>query len=138
MGLFHGFKRKNNRLTWGESVQALNSGKISLQDFVNMNASRPLYYSTPAGENQEGQMTFWLLYNEELDTHFYPAFSSKKLCHDSFTSAGRKNFILIKGTLESALSSLDTDPILAKAGLMIEDENGKLAIPPQTRVRKKF
>lgn len=67
---------------------------------------------------------------------FYPTFLSKGLCYRSLSSAGRKDFIVIEGTLESALSSLDTSPILEEAGLMIKDENGQLAIPPQIRVHK--
>lgn len=135
MGLFDKLK-KTNKLTWDKSIQALNSDKISLQDFINKNASHPLYYSTPAGENQEGKMTLWLIYNEKLNMSFYPTFLSKELCYRSLSSAGRKDFIIIEGTLESALSSLDTSPILEEVGLMIEDENGQLAIPPQIRVHK--
>lgn len=136
MGLFDKFK-KTDKLTWEESIQALNSGKISLQDFVNMNASHTLYYSTPAGENKDGKMTLWLIHNEELNMSFYPTFLSEELCYESLSSAGRKGFIIIKGTLESVLSSLDINPVLEKTGLMIIGKDGKLAIPPQTRVHKR-
>lgn len=136
MGLFDKFK-KTNKLTWDESIRALKSDKISLQDFVNMNASQPLYYSTPAGENQEGKMTLWLIHNEKLNMSFYPAFLSEELCRETLSSAGRKNFIIIKGTLESVLSSLDINPVLEKSGLVIQGEDGNFAIPPQIRVQKR-
>ncbi len=135
MGLFNIFKRSSTP-SWAESVQALHADKISLQKFINIHAKHPLFYSTPAGENSEGQMTLWLLHDTKLDICFYPAFLSKELCYTSLSSAGRKDFIIIKGTLETVLSSLDTDPILAKAGLLIQDEHGELAIPPQMRVEK--
>ncbi|MBR2406628.1 MAG: hypothetical protein IKB04_06305 [Clostridia bacterium] len=135
MGLFDMFK-KNSKLSWAESIQVLNDNKISLQEFINMNAQHPLFYSTPAGENSEGQVTLWLLNHAKLNMSFYPTFLSKEYCYKSLSSAGRKNFIIIEGTLESALSSLDTSPVLANVGLLIQDENGQLAIPPQMRVQK--
>lgn len=124
------------KLSWVESIQALNEDKISLQEFINMNAQHPLFYSTPAGENSEEQVTLWLLNHTKLNMRFYPTFLSKEYCYKSLSSAGRKNFIIIEGTLESALSSLDTSPVLADAGLLIQDENGQLAIPPKMRVQK--
>lgn len=136
MGLFDKFK-KTNKLTWDESVQALKNGKISLQDFINMNAAHPLYYSTPAGENREGKMTLWLTYDKERNMTFYPTFLSEELCRESLSSAGRQAFIIIKGTLESALSSLDTTPTLEKVGLMIMGKDGCfVGIPPKVRACK--
>lgn len=142
MGLFNIFKKKNNapeeppKLSWEESIKLLNEDKISLQEFININAGLPVYYSTPIGENNEGQPILWLIKIDEPRMDFYPAFLSKELCYEHFTSAGRKDFLVIEGNLKSALSSLDTSAVLKRAGLMLFDKNGRLAIPPRMRVRK--
>ena len=148
MGLFDFLKKKetsktpqneqplNHQEIWKNSIIKLNNDELSLQEFININSNMPLYYSTPAGENAEGQTQLWLLNNSKLNMQFYPTFMSRELCYNSLSSAGRKNFIIIEGTIESALSSLDTNPVLEKVGLMIQDTSGQLAIPPKLRVQK--
>ena len=116
-------------MTWEQSVRALNNDGISLQNFIRINASRPLYYSTPTGENQEGKEVVWLRNHPEQNKSLYPVFTTRELCHQSFANAGRKNFIIIEGTLESALASLDSHPALKSLGLLVEDENGCFPIP---------
>lgn len=128
--------QNENILTWEQSIEALNNEKITLQDFINMNASHTLYYSTPVGENAEGKTVMWIINNSRLNMSFYPTFMSRELCQETLSSAGRRNFIIIEGTLESALNSLDTNPILQNAGLLIQDANGRLAIPHKMRVIK--
>ena len=135
MSLFDIFKKKPV-YSWEQSLEALNNDTISLQEFINRNASHPLYYSTPVGENREGKPTVWLLCSDKSDMPFYPTFLSKDLCYQSLTSAGRKDFLIIQGTLESALSSLDTSPLLKEVGLLIQGSDGQLAIPPNMRVQK--
>lgn len=44
--------------------------------------------------------------------------------------------MIIEGTLKTALSSLDSSPVLEKVGLVIQDEKGRLTIPPKMRVQK--
>jgi len=128
--------QNENILTWEQSIDALNNERITLQDFINMNASHTLYYSTPVGENKDGKTIMWLINNSRLNMSFYPTFMTRELCQETLSAAGRINFIIIEGTLESALSSLDTNPILQNAGLLIQDTNGRLAIPPKMRVGK--
>ena len=128
--------KKKSQITWEESILSLNSEEITLQEFINMNASHPLYYSTPAGENKDGKTVLWLLNNKELNMNFYPVYTSESLCMQSLTSLGRVNFIIIKGTLESALAALDTNSVLRSAGLLIQDGKGRLPIPPKMRVQK--
>ena len=127
-------KQEENKLSWEESIQALNEDRISLQEFININADHPLFYSTPAGENKDGKMVLWLVNIQKLNMNFYPAFLSADFCQKSLSEAGRRNFMIIEGTLESALSSLDSSPALKQAGLIIQEERGRLTIPPGMRV----
>lgn len=127
-------KQEENKLSWEESIQALNEDRISLQEFININADHPLFYSTPAGENKDGKMVLWLVNIQKLNMNFYPAFLSADFCQKSLSEAGRRNFMIIEGTLESALSSLDSSPALSQAGLIIQEERGRLTIPPGMRV----
>ncbi|MBQ8789685.1 MAG: hypothetical protein IJZ51_00055 [Ruminiclostridium sp.] len=127
-------KQEENKLSWEESIQALNEDRITLQEFININADHPLFYSTPAGENKDGKMVLWLVNIPKLNMNFYPAFLSADFCRKSLSEAGRRNFMIIEGTLESALSSLDSSPALKQAGLIIQEERGRLTIPPGMRV----
>lgn len=127
-------KQEENKLSWEESIQALNEDRITLQEFININADHPLFYSTPAGENKDGKMVLWLVNIPKLNMNFYPAFLSADFCQKSLSEAGRRNFMIIEGTLESALSSLDSSPALKQAGLIIQEERGRLTIPPGMRV----
>lgn len=136
MGLFDIFKKKTKTLSWEESIKALNSDKITLQEFINMNAKLPLYYSTPVGENEEGKPVLWLTSYPNLDIAFYPTFLSVEECYSFFNSAGRKSFLVFEGTLEAALNALDSTPLLQTAGLVIRDGKGQLPIPPNMRVQK--
>ncbi len=135
MGFFDRFKKKP-KTPWEESVSQLNKGEISMQEFINNNASLPVYCSTPMGENQKGENVMWLLSNPQGNASFYPAFLTKELCYESLSSAGRRNFMIIEGTLESTLLSLDSSPVLERSGLLIYDGKGYLEIPPKFRVRK--
>ena len=127
-------KQEENKLSWEESIQALNEDRITLQEFININADHPLFYSTPAGENKDGKMVLWLVNIPKLNMNFYPAFLSADFCQKSLSEAGRSNFMIVEGTLESALSSLDSSPALKQAGLIIQEERGRLTIPPGMRV----
>lgn len=64
-------KQEENKLSWEESIQALNEEKISLQEFININAEHPLFYSTPAGENAEGKMVLWIINIPKLNMNFF-------------------------------------------------------------------
>ena len=122
---------------WQKFIEKLKSGEISLQEFINLNADKRIYYSTPAGENAEGKTVLWVQHNSQLNVTFYPAYTSAELCSDAFSKAGRRGFAVIEGTLKSALASLDSSPPLQEFGLMVHDEGGSLAIPPKMRVEEK-
>lgn len=141
MGLFNWFSKnkrqqENQNFVWKESINQLNKNKISTQGFVNINAEQTLYCSTPVGEDIKGEMNVWLLSKTDSDTKYYPAFTSKKLCCEIFASIGRKDFMIIEGSLESTLKSLDSHPMLEEAGLLIHDDDDVVEIPPKMRVQK--
>lgn len=117
------------KVSWEQSVCALHDGVLSVQDFLCLQASHPLYYSTPIGENQEGKEIVWLRRHPKQGKSLYPVFATRELCHQSLTQAGRKNFIIVEGTLESAFASLESHPALKSLGLLVEDEGGCFVIP---------
>ena len=77
-----------------------------------MNASLTVYYSTPFGENSKGETIPWIYHDDDLNMDFYPVFLSQKICSEYFKIAGRAQFLIIKGDLESALGALDVHPLL--------------------------
>lgn len=134
MGLFDRFKKhKKGSSDWTESIKLLVERKITIQQFVDMNADQTVYCSTPVGETVDGRTVVWIKQKNPNDVGFYPAFLSAEYMLKSFSEAGRKDPIIIKGTLKSTLASLDSDPNLKQCGLLIEDEEGQLAIPPGIR-----
>ncbi len=138
MGLFDIFKKKKdeNKEVWYKTLEQAKNGEITEQDFVNINADFPLYYSTPAGEDASGKVRLWLITHPKIDNAFYPAFTSAKLCQAHFTNAGRQGFMIIKGTLESLLNSLDTLENVTECGVFIYDKKKNVVLPPNLRVQK--
>ena len=127
---------QNFKKLWQESIEQLNSDKITIQEFVNINAEHPIFISTPAGPKADGKVIVWAKQHPSLNVSFYPAFLSAEQCLESFSKAGRKNTVVIEETLKGALDLLDSNPILQPLGLIVEDEGGRLTIPPKNRVTK--
>lgn len=136
--MFQFLKRKTggaNRLE--ADVSKLKAGKMTMQEFIDAHAEIPLYYSTPAGEDQNGTMRLWVLSTRDSQTSYYPAFRSEEGCRRFFTASGREAFLIIAGTLRGALDSLDVAPPLQTLGLVIDpDSASPLEIAPGLRPKK--
>lgn len=132
--MFKLFKKKD---VWKTSCEKLAGGEMSVQEFVNKNADKKLYYSTPMGENKDGKPQVWILSNKESPIHYYPAFSSAKGCQTFFPAIGREAFMIIEGDLQSLLKSLDVHEMLKQCGAVIDPHSdAPIALPPNIRVEK--
>ena len=100
---------KSNK--WDVAVRKLKNGEISIQDFVNANQNKTLYYSTPFFENENGQHPNVLQTNGS-DIMFFPAFSSISNLKAHMTAIGCTEHLIVKGDLKGVLDSLDSHPLI--------------------------
>ena len=133
-----GIKKRPSR-KWTESIEKMKTGTMTIQQFVNLNEKCVLYYSTPFGKDAKtGQNRPYALANSGSNILFLPAFTSLEACKKHFESAGRSEFIIIKGTLKDALSALDSHSFISSWGLVVNpDDSNSVGFPPHVRVQPK-
>ncbi len=125
------FQRKKRLI----STEDFESGKISPQAFVDLNAEATIYYSTPFGEDRAGRTQLWVLSNHENHLRHYPAFTSKPECNRFLAAIGRQGFLIIEGDLRTLLDSLDSHEALVPLGVVIDPHSDHpIAIDPGVRV----
>ena len=122
---------------WEASVKKLQNSELSIQEFVNANEKKTLYYSTPFFEDVKG------VHPNALQTNgspvwYFPAFSSISDLKEHMIAIGREEYLIIKGNLKNVLSSLDSHPLIRTWGVVIDPHTpNSLGLPPQTRVQPK-
>lgn len=122
---------------WKASVKKLQNNEITLQDLINANENKTLYYSTPFVENARGQSPNVLQTNES-EVMFFPAFSTAADLRAHMAAIGCSQHLIIKGNLKGVLASLDSHPILQTWGVVIDPHTAdSVGIPPRVRVRPK-
>ncbi len=103
----------------------------SIQSFVNENRELTVYYSTPAGENEEGKQMLYLM-TDNAGAVYLPVFTEQKECEDFFIRIGRRNFVGLQNSLKNLLDTLDTNEMLEELGVLIDQE---VPIPMKVRVK---
>ena len=129
------FFGKSNK--WDTSVKKLQNGEISIQEFVNANEKKTLYYSTPFFENEKGQYPNVLQTNDS-DIMFFPAFSNISDLKEHMKTIGCTKHLIIKGDLKGVLDSLDSHPLIQAWGVVIDPHtSNSIGLPQKTRVQPK-
>ena len=129
------FFGKSNK--WNSTLKKLESGEITIQEFVNANEKKTLYYSTPFFEDDKGQHAN-VLQTDASDIVFFPAFSNISDLKAHMTAIGCTEHLIIKGDLKSVLDSLDSHPLIQAWGVVIDPHaSNSLGLPPKTRVQPK-
>ena len=72
--MFKKFLKNKRNDGWNEAISKLSKNEISIQDFVNENAKKIVFYSTPFGEDMNGKPQLWVLKSERSNTVCYPVF----------------------------------------------------------------
>jgi hypothetical protein len=130
--MFGNLFRKKPRLL---SVEDYLAGKMTAQEFAELNAESTVYYSTPFGEDRSGRTHLWVLSNHDNDLKHYPAFTSKAECNRFLAAIGRYGFPIIEGDLRTLLDSLDSHEVLMPLGVVIDPQSDNpIAIDPGVRV----
>lgn len=121
--------------TWSKMKKKLHNNEIDVLGFVNALRFQKVFYSTPIGEDKQGNNQLYILNSGNSETKYYPAFLTIESCLSFFNSMGRIHFMIIEGDLKSLLDSLDTSPILSECGAIIEPNSvDEFAIQPKIRV----
>ena len=122
---------------WNSSVKKLQNNEISIQEFVNANEKKTLYYSTPFFENGKGH-NLNVLQKSDSDIMLFPTFSSASALKVHMTAIGCTTPLIIKGNLKSSLDSLDSHPLIQAWGIVIDPHlSNSVEIPPNIRVKPK-
>lgn len=104
----------------------------TIQTFVDKEKNLTLYYSTPAGDNDEGKQMLYLM-TDPAGAVYLPTFTSEEACREFFKSIGRTNFVGLQNTLENLLDTLDTNEMLKELGVLID---GEVPVPADVRCTK--
>ena len=129
------FFRKSNK--WEVSVKKLQNNEISIQEFVNENEKKTLYYSTPFFENHGGQHPN-VLQTNAADIMYFPAFTNISNLKKHMTDIGCAEPLIIKGDLKGVLDSLDSHPLIRAWGVVIDPHaSNSIGLPPKIRVQPK-
>lgn len=120
---------------WNTNVQKLQSNAISLQDFVNANEKKILYYSTPFIENECGQHPN-VLRTSDAEMMLFPAFTDPSGLKAHMSMIGCVRYPVIKGNLKGVLDSLDAHPLLRSWGVVVDPQaEAPVELPPLLRVQ---
>ena len=120
---------------WNASVKKLQSNETTFQEFVNVNKSKTLFYSTPFFE-VGGKQRHNALQTGGSDVMFFPAFSYASDLRAHLSAIGCTEYVIIKGDLKSVLDSLDSHPMLEEWGVVIDPHTSDaVGLPPKIRVQ---
>ena len=121
----------------GSIYQKTLNNEISIQEFVNKNEKKTLYYSTPFFENSRGQHPNALKTNAS-DIMYFPSFTDISNLKKHMTDIGCAEYLVIKGNLKDVLDSLDCHPSIQAWGLVIDpNASNSIGLPPKIRVQPK-
>jgi len=122
---------------WEDDIKRLQNNEITIEELVNANEKKVLYYSTPFVSDEKGDRPN-VLQTEGSDVMFFPAFTSISDLKEHMTAIGCEKHIVIKGDLKSVLDSLDSHPLIREWGVVIDPHSHQsLGIPPHVRVQPK-
>ena len=125
------------RNRWEFSVEKLLNREISVQEFVNANEKKTLFYSTPFYENEKGQFPN-AMQTQGSDCFYFPAFTTLAGLEEHLKKIGCAKHLVIKGDLKSVLDSLDSHRLIQSWGVVIDPYSiPSVGIPPRVRVQPK-
>ena len=89
------FFKKDRR--WEKSIKDFAEEKISLEEFLEINKNKVLYYSTPFLQTTNGKLMPNALAMNQTGAHYFPAFSDLSSIKKHF------HFMSVKGVIIKSL-----------------------------------
>ena len=113
---------------------AYNSNTISLQQFINAQKDTIVFYSTPLGNDMNGNPKLYCLNTNQSNFSYLPIFLKQEHLVE-FYKDNRAGFMILNSTLEQYLNTLDSNELLSRMGVVIEPmKDCNIAIEPGIRV----
>lgn len=114
------------------------AGRISIQQFVDINEKRGLFYTTPFITDKDGNNRVNALTLSENGTVYFPAFFSTEDLTAHYAANNLVPGVVVKGDLARVLRAMDSHAMLKDWGVVINpDSPESIGIPPNIRVRPK-
>ena len=79
-------------------------GTIDDKKFLRMFGKQNVFYTTPFGDHNDGSSRLFLIPGPD-GTGYFPVFSSLERMKEHYELAGRKNYIVMKGTFLDVLKT---------------------------------
>lgn len=123
---------------WNESLRKIAEGKITVQEFVDTNEKKVLFYTIPVITDKDGNNCINAISFPDNENTYMPAFSKVDSLKLHYDANGLVPGVIIKGDLKSFLAALDSHPMLREWGAVIDPDSPKLiGIPPHIRITPK-
>ena len=117
------------------AILAYKRKAITLEQFAQEMKNEVLYFSTPFGEDDQGNNKLFLCSANESRTAYFPVFLSEKNLRTFCETVHRRGYVILKNSLQQILSGLDANERLQELVVVIEPQNQcNTAIPPMFRM----
>jgi hypothetical protein len=118
------------------AIYAYKSKIISLEQFAQEMKTQTVYFSTPLGDDEQGNRKLFLCSSQGSKTSFFPVFLTEEHMRTFFSQQKRSGYMILSDTLQHFLSTLDANKMLQELGVVIEPLNAcNAAIPPLLRIK---
>ncbi len=110
------------------------TGQISLEQFAREISNQTVYYSTLAGEDDDGEPAFFACTSGD-GVDFYPVFLTESHLKEFFEAYNRSEYVIMQNSFAEFLSVLDSNEQLKKLGAVVEPMlSCAIGFPPGLRV----
>lgn len=125
----------SNAINQLSAIFAYKSKIISLEQFAQEMKTQTVYFSTPFGDDDQGNQKIFLCSSPGSKTAFFPVFLTEDHMRSFFNQKSRSGYMILSDTLQHFLSSLDANKMLRELAVVIEPLNTcNAAIPPRFRI----
>lgn len=129
---------KNADKKWKDSIAKIAANKISVQEFVDINEKKVLFYTTPVISDKDGNECLNAMSFTANNITYMPAFTNAEDLKKHYSTNNLVPNVIIKGNLKDALASLDSHPMIRGWGVVIDPNSPEsVGIPPHVRVTPK-
>ena len=115
-------------------VFGFKTGQISLEQFAREISGQTVYYSTLAGEDDDGDSVFFACTSGD-GVDFYPVFLTEAHLREFFKAYNRSEYLIMQNSFAEFLSVLDSSEQLKELGAVVEPMlSCAVGFPPGLRV----
>ena len=118
------------------TIYAYKSKIITLEQLAQEMKTQTVYFSTPLGDDDQGNRKLFLCSPQGSKTSYFPVFLTEDHMRAFYNQQKRSGYMILSDNLQHFLLSLDANKMLQELGVVIEPLNAcNTAIPPLLRIR---